>query len=71
MSIAELGSIGEFISSIAVVISVLYLAIQIRGQRKEQKQQSLQLMLNAWNESGRSMVEHPHVTELIVKGSSY
>ena len=49
---------------------MLYLAIQIRGQRKEQKQQSLQLMWTAWNETGRSLVDVPEVAALVTKGSS-
>ena len=34
MSLAELGSLGEFVSAIAVVISILYLAYQIRQNTK-------------------------------------
>ena len=33
MSIQELGSIGEFVSSLAVLITLLYLAVQIRQTR--------------------------------------
>ena len=33
MSIQELGSIGEFISSIAVLITLVYLALQVRQTR--------------------------------------
>ena len=33
MSIQELGSIGEFISSIAVLITLIYLAVQVRQSR--------------------------------------
>ena len=34
MSISELGSIGEFISGLAVLITLIYLAIQVRQTRK-------------------------------------
>ena len=33
MSIEELGSIGEFVSSIAVLITLIYLAVQVRQTR--------------------------------------
>ncbi len=33
MSIQELGSIGEFISSIAVLVTLIYLAVQVRQTR--------------------------------------
>jgi hypothetical protein len=32
MSIAELGSIGEFVSGLAVLVTLIYLAIQIRNR---------------------------------------
>ena len=34
MSISELGSLGEFISSIAVLVTLIYLALQIRQNTK-------------------------------------
>ncbi len=34
MTIAELGSIGEFVGSLAVLITLVYLAIQIRQSKK-------------------------------------
>ena len=34
MTIQELGSIGEFISSIAVLVTLIYLALQIRQNRQ-------------------------------------
>lgn len=34
MSISELGSIGEFISGVAVLVTLIYLAVQVRQTRK-------------------------------------
>lgn len=36
MSIQDLGSIGEFISSIAVLVTLIYLAVQVRQTRNAQ-----------------------------------
>ena len=41
MSIAELGSLGEFISSIAVLVTLIYLATQVRLARAESNANSL------------------------------
>ena len=41
MSIAELGSLGEFISSIAVLVTLIYLATQVRLARTEATANSL------------------------------
>ncbi len=47
MTIADLGSVGEFVSSIAVVLSLVYLAFQIRQNSKETRMASRQSMLEA------------------------
>ena len=31
MSLEDLGNIGEFVAAVAVVVSLIYLAVQIRG----------------------------------------
>ena len=35
MTVTELGSVGEFVSAIAILITLIYLAIQIRRNRRE------------------------------------
>ena len=47
MSIDQLGSIGEFVSSIAVVASLIYLAIQVRQNSRETRLASVQRVLEA------------------------
>ena len=36
MTISDLGSIGEFVSSIAVVFSLVYVAIQVRENSRDE-----------------------------------
>ena len=47
MSLAELGNLGEFISSIAVVISLIYVGVQIRQNSKETRLASVQRVLES------------------------
>jgi hypothetical protein len=41
VTISELGSLGEFISSIAVLVTLVYLAIQVRHARAESARSAL------------------------------
>ena len=46
MSIQELGSIGEFVSAIAVVVSLIYLAIQVKSGRTALEETQIRERLN-------------------------
>jgi hypothetical protein len=70
MSIAELGSLGEFLSSIVVLITIIYLAMQVRQNTTAMKSsQSSQFV--SWN---TGMVEplalDREVMELWLKGDT-
>ena len=55
MTIGELGSLGEFIASIAVIISVLYLAYQIRAQRMDEKRRAALALYDQWNDAASNV----------------
>lgn len=42
MTIAELGSLGEFVGSVAVLVTLIYLAIQVRQNSKITRMQMIQ-----------------------------
>jgi hypothetical protein len=76
MTISELGSLGEFISSIAVIITLIYLAIQIR-QSKHGMEVNTQALLGASEVSGNenaiaqqaSMYSDESLVDVFVRGS--
>jgi hypothetical protein len=68
MSIAELGSLGEFIASIAVVASVIYLATQIRAQKGEQKQRAAEALAHAWSEASRTIATDGEAAAIFSRG---
>ena len=66
MTLSDLGSIGEFVSSLAVVVSLIYVAIQIRQNSREVRLASRQRAL----ESSRDMIARfatKDVSELLAK----
>ena len=69
MTLSDLGNLGEFISSIAVVVSLIYVAIQIRQNSRETRLASQQRAL----EASRDMIARmatKEATELFAKGSA-
>jgi hypothetical protein len=57
MSISELGSLGEFIGSIAVLVTLVYLAFQLRQNTLSMRSQSRYFVLEALNSDLRQVQE--------------
>lgn len=68
MSLDDLGNLGEFVSGLAVVISVLYLAIQIRQNTRSLRAQAHQSITTHIAELNRTIVEHEGVAEILERG---
>ena len=73
MTIQELGSIGELIGAVAVLVTVVYLALQTRLSRKAAEQTAMFASQEATRAAPemyalyRSLVAKPELAELIVK----
>ena len=50
MTIQDLGSIGEFVGAVAVVLSLLYLAIQVRQNTRSVRASTFQGVIDGWQE---------------------
>ncbi len=75
MSLEDLGNLGEFVGAIAVVITLVYLALQIRQNTAHLSQNTRAVQLSALQanvESGNRVREllilNPEVAELYLKG---
>lgn len=68
MSLDDLGNLGEFVSALAVVVSVLYLAIQIRQNTRSLRAQAHQSITTHIGELNRTIVEHEDVAEILERG---
>ncbi len=55
MNIMELGALGEFVGSIGVIVTLIYLAIQIRQNTAQQKQTELYSRAAAVNASATAL----------------
>lgn len=76
MTITEIGSIGEFISAIGVVISLVYLAFQVRDNSKFVKENSefLRATHDVSSNEGVAQIrknyfDHPNLIEIERRGN--
>ena len=66
MTLSDLASLGSFVSGVAVLISLVYVAVQIRQTERNQRT----LLQNATSNRAVELVRHwsdPHIAEAYVK----
>jgi len=67
MTIAELGSIGEFLGSIAVLATLVYLAIQVRHARSEARRTAQVVRNQGVRESWINRAQNPELLDAMIK----
>jgi hypothetical protein len=69
VTIQELGAIGEFVGSIAVLATLVYLTIQIRSSKIQTRASLLQHRSDAARQLWLTEIQNPHLTTAMVKAS--
>ena len=69
VTIQELGAIGEFVGSIAVLATLVYLTIQIRASKIQTRASLLQHRSDAARQLWLTEIENPHLSLAMVKAS--
>jgi hypothetical protein len=67
MTLNELGNIGEFISSIGVIVSLVYLAVQIRKNTDTERTSTYQSVVSDFGSLNRTMSSNADLSYLFVK----
>jgi hypothetical protein len=68
MSLSDLGNLGEFVGAVAVVISLLYLAIQIRQNTRSLRASAHHSITAHIAELNRTIVENGDVAAILEAG---
>ena len=68
MNWEAIGAIGEIIGALGVVVSLVYLASQIRTQNRESRLSAVMEWTTQWNAFSVSFAENPVLSEIWVKG---
>ncbi len=69
MTIMELGAIGEFFGAIAVVVTLIYLAIQVRQNTSALKLNTTQSVTEELQDMYALLASDPDLTEVLIKAS--
>ncbi len=67
MSISELGSLGELVGSIAVLITLIILVFQVRGARVELSGQITREIKRHNNETFHQLIQRPDLVDIHIR----
>jgi len=65
MSIEQLGSLGEFIAAIAVLVSLIYVGYQVKQNTAELRQGAFRDVYQAYSNLRRSIITNPDILSLL------
>ena len=68
MNWEAISAVGQIIGALAVVISVAYLAVQVRSNARQVRLASMRSMSDAFNQWLQSLAENPQLGELWYRG---
>jgi hypothetical protein len=69
MNWGAIGALADIIAASAVVISLVYLAIQIRGRNSEARTAGMHAVSAGFRDSVGSLAEIPHVAKIWIKSN--
>ena len=70
MNIMELGAIGELVGGVAVIATLIYLAIQIRQNTRSLRLTTHQAIVDSVLRTVESISDHPDVAELVARSEA-
>src|SRR5438874_6808743 len=62
-----ISAIGQMLGAIGVIISIVYLAAQIRNQNKESQRAAMNVLTTHWSDLNRTLVENPEMAVLWIR----
>ena len=68
MSIQDWGAVGEIVGAIAVIITLIYLATQIRQNTRQMRSDGHVRVTNSYNEIIGQLLADDHLFKIIVRG---
>lgn len=70
MDLTQLANLGEFIGGVAVLVTLIYLAVQIRAGRKTFKLASIAGVRQKINAINMTVAANPELGQLFLKGGT-
>ncbi len=70
MDLTQLANLGEFIGGVAVLVTLIYLATEMRRSRAAAEATSVDAMAAGWNAVNVVMVNNRELTQIFMQGSA-
>ena len=68
MNWEAISAIGQLVGALAVVISLIYLAVEVRSNTRATRLAAMRSMSDAFNQFAQQVIAHPHLTEVYYRG---
>jgi hypothetical protein len=62
-----ISAVGQMLGAVGVIISIVYLAAQIRSQNKESRRAAMNVLTLHWSDLNRTLVENPDLAPLWIR----
>jgi hypothetical protein len=62
-----ISAVGQMLGALGVIISIVYLAAQIRNQNNESRRAAMNVLTTHWSDLNRSLVENPDLAALWIR----
>ena len=69
MDLTQLANLGEFIGGIAVLATLMYLALEVRRGRANAEAASVDALASGWNSINSVVINNRELMELFMRGS--
>jgi hypothetical protein len=63
-----ISAVGQMLGAVGVIISIVYLAAQIRNQNKESRRAAMNVLTTHWSDLNRTLVENRDLAALWIRG---
>jgi hypothetical protein len=70
MTLSELGSLGEIVGSLAVLVTLIILVVQVRGARTEMSAQMTREIKRDNNQAYHQLTQNPELVQLHIRGQA-
>ncbi len=68
MDLEQLGNLGEFLGSIGVIVSLIYLGFQIKNQNAESRLMVINVLTQQWTELMKMVAENEEFADIWLRG---
>jgi hypothetical protein len=70
MTIFELGALGEFVGGIAIIVTLIYLAVQVRKSQQATISATLNASIGEFNHLSAMLAADPGLAEILERGNA-